>query len=609
MKNNYIKNFFKIITISLIPFFIYYLVINLFINNFFITNKLEKKNIIKFIKYKSLDLLIKLNYKLNIKIFNSKNDYHSSLKIIFINNNKNILKNAFDCKSENNIKHKIHIYGLLNNTGYFKNLIQKNYNILNHCNIFFDYKINNISNLNKKNINSENFIYYKNKFNTLKNIKGTMNKAVSIDSIVLPDEYLQKYLKDIGLFYLKEDYDHVIRKMPLVIRYDEVKDINLSDLREGIYIDRLILDGYKIQFNNKSKTYKLFKDKNILFNQGNIDYKNRKYLDKNDIYYINSEIEKIVNNFELELEIIRGRIDRNHKKIIQLIYKYLISCNMNDDMKSEIRYILSLPESKKEIDYILSGIVNDLTRLSKADNSLLKDKKYFNKLLKKCYKIDRKLINDNSLYKMLYGYKYDIYSNLYEVIENYLMTLPLLIISDYYNISKDNIDVIFGDKIILKNINNNKNQIIKIPIDKNGCSLINYSKFINSSNQSNLNNKLSLLVDNDELINTPINNIYDYQIITNINNNLPNIIFIKNLSGYFFYLILFLVCIISGYVGLSENIFKMIIFYITFILIFFIIIISLFYFNNIFLDFLNILLISLSTLIIILLFKKYTKIY
>jgi len=609
LKNNYIKNFFKIITISLIPFFIYYLVINLFINNFFITNKLEKKNIIKFIKYKSLDLLIKLNYKLNIKIFNSKNDYHSSLKIIFINNNKNILKNAFDCKSENNIKHKIHIYGLLNNTGYFKNLIQKNYNILNHCNIFFDYKINNISNLNKKNINSENFIYYKNKFNTLKNIKGTMNKAVSIDSIVLPDEYLQKYLKDIGLFYLKEDYDHVIRKMPLVIRYDEVKDINLSDLREGIYIDRLILDGYKIQFNNKSKTYKLFKDKNILFNQGNIDYKNRKYLDKNDIYYINSEIEKIVNNFELELEIIRGRIDRNHKKIIQLIYKYLISCNMNDDMKSEIRYILSLPESKKEIDYILSGIVNDLTRLSKADNSLLKDKKYFNKLLKKCYKIDRKLINDNSLYKMLYGYKYDIYSNLYEVIENYLMTLPLLIISDYYNISKDNIDVIFGDKIILKNINNNKNQIIKIPIDKNGCSLINYSKFINSSNQSNLNNKLSLLVDNDELINTPINNIYDYQIITNINNNLPNIIFIKNLSGYFFYLILFLVCIISGYVGLSENIFKMIIFYITFILIFFIIIISLFYFNNIFLDFLNILLISLSTLIIILLFKKYTKIY
>ena len=74
--------------------------------------------------------------------------------------------------------------------------------------------------------------------------------------------------------------------------------------------------------------------------------------------------------------------------------------------------------------------------------------------------------------------------------ESFFMSIPLVLLSKYYNVDVNNIEVNFGKEILLKNprtydqekkqfnklkINNVEQDFIKIPIDKNGNLLINFA--------------------------------------------------------------------------------------------------------------------------------------
>ncbi len=511
----------------IIVYFLLYLILNLSVKSF-----IKNFDLLKYSENKTYDILINLKNHFDLKKNINSKIYSNKITILseqsqFIPDGSHLIADFIGEEKES----------------YYSNNIEIDQNILfiNSKNVFLNH----------------DSVYF---FNNVKDIS-----YVNFNS-----------LDGLGFSNIHIDPDNIVRRMPLIAKYNERIFKKFTGLKEDEYYDKIFLLGYKITYNKKNNSYTMADMDYPLYNQNNKNFSFRKKLNRNDIDLIKAKIETYRLNFELELDILRGKVKKNHSFIIDKIYKYLGTDNiMPDEMKSEIKDIILDKDYLNELDFILDRFISGFKALQKKDKKWRVEIDYFNKLIKECMKIDRlnnsKRIEAVSLYDLLYNRKKIYFEKLLLINERFILSLPLQLICKYYNISNDNVKLFFGRHIILTCNENDKQY--KLPIDDKGFSIINYDKINNFkkniysfNDPDDLNNKSRiylLTLNNDDSFKTPIGNLSRNDIMINSfislfsSNNLSPV---KTYINYLIVIILaFLITIIFYIYNKNAMIFSLLI--------------------------------------------------
>ncbi len=424
---------------------------------------------------------------------------------------------------------------------FFSNLLDHiDLNKFNNKNTLIDYTV--------KNIIQQNSFYSPNNLIYLKNIKGNIDNLPEINHIEASKKLLNTNYKLSG--FSNVDIFKKCNKVPLIINYSDKKIKNLTEIFEGDVYDRIYLKTYKISFNKKLNLYELQNFDFPLYILDNNQSYSLMSLTKNDIYLIKSKIDEYFKNFKLELNILKGRIKKSNKALIKEINLFLIKNNLPEDFIKEINIILSESDN---IDYSLDKIINNLKSFENKDIKWRKTRIFFEKIKKKCIKIDTKVkTSDNlSLNDLIFNDR-DIDSDILYTVKNYCIpSIIITAIANYFN--TDDIVVQIGKSITIKNpilYKNNNKIILKnivIPIDKNGFYDTLYQ---NTNSESNSLNKLS---NYDFLILTEKSNNKKYILIMNIINQIVSNNSIYILNNIIYYLILSIFILVTSFLFLYNR--------------------------------------------------------
>ncbi|OHD08405.1 MAG: hypothetical protein A2Y34_07965 [Spirochaetes bacterium GWC1_27_15] len=667
---------FNIIIISLGVFLFYVIFIN-FMLNFFINFSIKEKNIeynfLTSLEKKTLDLLMRMKaeFKKTSYFFNytqrnlSKN---VSNDIIIIGIDEKSLNMIGKWPFKRNIHSKIVDY--FTNSKYRENTLffdvffvepdiaspeddflfieslKKNQKIVFDC-----IGKNKSDNMDEENDFKQRIEFQIKKFGELKNIFGVSNKALTFDSFTIPLIPYLDSINDIGVANTVEDNDKIVRKFPLIIKYVDKKYLNFLDLKEGDYADNLLLINYKIQ-KYSNNTYKLVENETKIFDQDKIDFIKRKTFTRNDIDTIKSRMDKISNDFILELEKFRSNYEKENQKIILQINNHLKNSILPEDLKKQIYSIFNQKENLKDIDEFLEDLSNELDNYSKIEEKYKKESYFFKNLYKNCIKLERvseKTVNNKieklSLYDFIY-YKTDIYfDTLKNVNQKFLQSAPLVLISRYFHTDKNNIEIIFGKEVRLYNpqvYNSDKDVLEKpkflgnkdylsIPIDDAGFIEINflggasttqrnapttfdaysYADFISGKNIL-IKNKICLVgaFSNgmaDDLYQTPFKTMFGIEVIANTINTAIMNNYIKYLPNFFYFFILLLVSFILTLICSYKDIIKSYFFAISFVVLYFILVCVLFINFNIVLETVKVLIIAIFSVTSTVVYRIFTE--
>ncbi|MCK4798283.1 MAG: CHASE2 domain-containing protein, partial [Spirochaetes bacterium] len=480
----------------------------------------------------------------------------------------------------------------------------------------------------------------------------TLSNTKEFVDIILPLITYMNNIADIGFVNTKNDYDNVIRKYPLAAKYKNRYEKKFIDLREGDYADVLFLVNYKIQLNNDTGKYGLQKYESKIFKQNFRPLHNRKHFNKIDIDLMKAIIEKHENDFQLELEIFKGRLGKQNKEIISKVKAYTKKSNMPEDMKMEIIDVINEKDNLKDIDEILNNLTNTFKRFAEKNKKWAKEYHFFNKLYNKCIKVNKvPEVNQTNrkkfcLYDLLYKNKKIHFEELFLMKESFIMSIPLVLISRYYHVDIDDIEVIFGKEILLKNpkiynsntdnlekliINNKECNVIKIPIDKHGCFIINYTGKTSNPvisakttfdmyNYSDLISGKKMLVENkiamigafakgitENQYQTPIGTMSEVEIIANTINTVIMGNFIRILPKYLYLIILLLISIAIAIIASNKKILMAYVYTILFIFVYYIFATILFISSNIVLEVPKVIIITIFSFTSVIVYRLFTE--
>ena len=498
-----------------------------------------------------------------------------------------------------------------------------------------------------------NFI--KDKFGLINNIKGPLQNAAQYMGLTPPTIKYMENVSQVGCANIKtkEDKDEVLRRYPLVFKYIDREEVLFNELKNNNHrVDKIYLLSHTILYNKRLKEYRIERREYNIFDITGVKYSERKHLSEDDLDKIRKSIINIESNFKDELKNIRERIENNNKLVVSKIEKYFLKNKTQKDFEDQILSIIKNEEYFKDIDLIIKNIINQLT---KTDNKLKKEKKFLKKMYKKLIKIKgweearidkNKQVEQVNLYDFLYNNKKVNFNKLLIFKESFFISIPLVLLSKYYNVEVNDIEVIFGKEILLKNpkvynsdkkhfeklkVNNKALDFITIPIDKSGNLLINYIGPRSSTNRNEkktyeaysyfdfISGKQILIKDKiamvgayaegvayDEYL-TPFGNMYGIEIIANTINTVIKRNYIKKLNSYLYLFILFVFSIIIALISSNKMILRAYIYSILFIFLYYLFATLLFINTNVVLEVPKIIIISILSLMSVIVYRVLTE--
>lgn len=587
--------------------------------------------VIKEIDNKIYDLLMLVRSKMISKrfIFDPK----KRITDIVIPINKIDTKNSFfpdlldEMKNNSNI---IYFKDLLKS----KNLINDPYLIdtaKNNDNLIIEYVVK------KDHLGYDNLIFKeldiyeisKHDLNSMLNISGTVKDAYTVNDIKSPFIFVSVEKDRIGFRKDLDNNEGVLREYPLVAKYKEKQTFQFIDLNDNDYADIILLDSFNIGYDKISREYYLKSFNPIIFEQDDKDLNKRKVFVKNDIDLIKSRIEIYETNFELELDILKGKLKKVNKKVSNRIIKYILKSNMPLNMQDQIINAFNDKENLKNIDELLKNLIINFSKMEQDERKWREYKLFFKKMYDECIKINKDQdfvdIGEGNKYVSLYDYLFEqkkVNFNKIELIkEHFLLSIPLLIIAKYYNVDIRNIEIVFGKHIILNlseaYVEQNKysgnmkqrNNSIKIPIDKTGKLLINYNEIKMLENIDQINNKIIIGHYSDNLLtdySTSLNDMNEIEILNNILNTILTNNFIKQLPGIINILLLLCISLMSVIVSYNYSSRSLLYIFIFFIL-YLLITILLFMAGNIKVEIIKIFMITLISWLTVMIFINLQK--
>ncbi len=676
-KNKYLR-LLIIISIGIAVFSFYYLFINLLLNQFFCLLREDKNyNFLNSLENKSLDLFIKNKSKIN-NIFFSERYTNRNLKK---NVSNDIMIVGIDDKSLNLIgkwpfKRSVHskIVDYFTNSDFRESLLffdifflEEDYDpqqdkiliesFKKNKNVILDYiaREKPYDNNEEKLEMQDRINLVNNKFGYLKNIKGSLENAVTYMALTFPIKEYMENISQVGCANLIEDDDKISRRYPLVFKYVDRNEMLFGDLKNSDRIDKIYLFNHVISFNKKRNEYILRKNESNIFDITKKAYSERKPITGNEIIKLNNEIKKIEDDFKNELKIIKEKTKENNKKVILEINKYFKKSKTKLFLKDSILGLINQEEYFKDIDLIIKEIIDKLLTISKNNKNVEKEIKFLKKMHNKLIKInrggeasftDKNIFEEVSLFDFIYNSKDVVFNKLLVFKESFYMSIPLALLSKYFNVDINDIEVNYGREILLKNpktfnsetgkyekirIKNIEKEFIRIPIDENGNLLINYAGARSSSNRENrttfevysysdfitnsqvlVKNKIAMVgayaegVADDEYL-TLFGTMYGIEIIANTINTVIKSNYIIKLNNYFYLFILFIISIIVALISSNKRTIFAYLYSILFVFIYYFFASFLFISTNIVLEVPKVILISLLSLMTVIVYRVLTE--
>jgi len=219
---------------------------------------------------------------------------------------------------------------------------------------------------------------------------------------------------------------------PLLGRYEFSETMNYKDVSSGLYADKIYLKNVIFSINNN--TFTLKSDNVLLFDQTEVQFTKRSGLENNSIELVKSRIDKLNDDFLLELNKVLLRVEKNNAIIAKIIIHSLRFSNLPVDLKKQIEFIFSIKENL----LILDTFLFDLIEIIKSQNN----NGVYNKVLdflidseSKLLRLDRDcLINFDGLENTGYS-AYDLlYENKKVYLDTVLICREYILPSDLYYI-------------------------------------------------------------------------------------------------------------------------------------------------------------------------------
>jgi CHASE2 domain-containing sensor protein len=597
MKSKVIPGNVLVILIGMIVFIFYFLLIELLLNyaaTRIIAGSLDNNNQTNFLdslENISLDQMMKIRNAVNRETAGSK---HVSGDIVMIGIADKSMKSAGAFSENVNAKltdfctavngnnllfFDTDIIGDVNDNSGDETFIDS---IRKNGNVIFGYKITEHEKDNEKDkIEIQKRIDFMDlKFGGLKNISGTFTEAAVFKVLTPPSVRYMDVLRNAGAGIGYGENGGNIRNYPLVIKNYEMKDIDFSDLKSGDYYDSINVDTFRISY-DKNHECILVRSLSPVFDQTGTRIKDRKILSRNNIYTIKDRMDKLTNDFQLELDNFRSIFEKQNRGIIKKIMDHLSASVLPDESKDQIRQVFANDDNIKDTDELLSDLCENLRKISLTERKFDKEELFFRKLYDKCLKIDRN--TNNSIFDYLYKDKKFYFDKLLVSKEKYFKSVPLILACGYYNVKNDDVEVIYGKEIRLRNpsvYNTEKGafekpkflkngNFIGIPIDNRGFVRINYtggnsvfnkiiySGLISGTNGYHPNNKILMVTSNTKrygIYNTPMKPMSGIEIDANALNTIITNHYIFKPDRIFNFILLLLVSLIFAYIFLKFDI-------------------------------------------------------
>jgi len=486
-----------------------------------------------------------------------------------------------------------------------------------------------------------------NKFGTLKNVSGTIDRSISFNVTTLPLAPYMDAVKEAGYANTTEDFDKIVRKSPLVSKFTTVKKIKLSELLSNIYADKIALKAFTLDLVNNE--FKLLNYELPLFDQTKLAVNQRKSLTDADFSQFKVKIEEQENNFKLDIEKLKGIIERENRKILAKINSHLKKSKLNKDNIKDLYDTFNAPENFNDIDFFIQKLIEDLGNIPDKNEILLEELSFFNKIYNECVKVDRAPYmqsTDTSLYDIVYNNKKIYFDEVFIINEDFLMSIVLTLVSKYYNVDADNIEVVFGKYVILKNpmiyyskskkfikpvFKGKEAEEIKIPIDEEGYFDINYAGRASSTVRTDattfdayaysdfiegrgilVRDKLVLVGAYGkgmaaDMYQTPFQTMFGLEIIANGVNTIITNNFIIRLSKNIYILILFLLSLTVALISSYKSIIKAYMYVLIFLAAYVLIAAVLFVYFYILLEIPKVFILTILTLLSIMVYRIFTE--
>jgi class 3 adenylate cyclase/CHASE2 domain-containing sensor protein len=497
------------------------------------------------------------------------------------------------------------------------------------------------------------FDFKKEKFGTITRVSGSFNEAKVFYGMTMPLVPYIDAIEGTGYANSIEDMDKIVRRYPLVARYVE-RDMEkpFTSLQEGIEYDQVVARRFEIVFDRQKGKYSL-KQVNApaLFSQVHLPVSERSPLTSNDITSIKAKVEKFESDFAIELEQVQARVVASNKEIIDQILTYLDSSSMPATMKEDVRAVLGEESMIRELDLILQEWSKQFKTVAESDKTWKKDAAFFGKMNEKVYKIDRtgkvKAIEKGkvvkySLYDYLFKNRVMKFEELIAQKDHFVMSIALLLVSRYYHVPVNEIEVIFGKEIRLHNpkridqatgeLQSLGREYISIPVTKEGYLYINYAGWRSStlrdienttfdtwSYSELLSSKGILARDKiimvgafakgmaDDAYQTPFKTMYGLEIIANTVNTALTGEFIVMLPVWAYLLILLGIALVTGLIASNRNILRAYLYTMLMLFAYSVLAALLFYFYNIALEIPKALMVSLLSFVSVIVYRVFTE--
>lgn len=189
-------------------------------------------------------------------------------------------------------------------------------------------------------------------------------------------------------------------KYILTIKNPIEKRVNFLSLGEDERFNELYLINYKIEEYSKNN-YRLKEIKTKIFpdTQDSLPVK----INKNDIDTIKYKIDKINNDFYLEIDKFRSRYESTNIKNIKKINSHLKSSNLPQNIKDQIYSVFNDENNLKNIPEFIYDLIDSMKLFKNTESTYNSTITFLEKIYNESLKIDKTDIYN--LYDSIYNYK------------------------------------------------------------------------------------------------------------------------------------------------------------------------------------------------------------
>ena len=222
-------------------------------------------------------------------------------------------------------------------------------------------------------------------------------KSLIIKNIILLNYYIkanEEFKKIISI-----EIDFVSKKYIIKKNKHLIENMNFVSLTEGKEINEIYLNNYKIK-EYSGKKYKLITIRTKINLNISKNYTKIK-ISKNDIDTIKSKIDKLNDDFYLEIDKLKAKYENKNQKIIKTINSYLKKSNLPFEIKEQIYSVFNDNSNLKNIPDFLSELIYSLEKSKNNQSVYSKDLLFFKKLYNKAFKLDKE--GQMNIYNAIYN--------------------------------------------------------------------------------------------------------------------------------------------------------------------------------------------------------------